>query len=292
VGIHPSGNSKQSVRKNLSKDSSPERMDTHEIFKNLFFNCPAMMVITDANTGVVLEVNRQFVKFYGFRKKEIIGKTLKEMHAYVNPKDRDNIASIVMKKKLGKNFELWERTKNGEIKWVNASVQLISLFGRKCFLGSGIDITEKKIAEENLKICNNELEDKVEERTAELKKANEKLVKAEAQVRIFASHLNQVLEDERANIAREIHDELGQLLTGIKLGLSSFKKFGTANNQIESKATAMMIDVDNSIQALRKISTSLRPGILDTLGLIPSLGWLAKEFEKLEAFPKSREAYI
>ena len=274
-----SGNSKQSVRKNLSKDSSPERMDTHEIFKNLFFNCPAMMVITDANTGVVLEVNRQFVKFYGFRKKEIIGKTLKEMHAYVNPKDRDNIASIVMKKKLGKNFELWERTKNGEIKWVNASVQLISLFGRKCFLGSGIDITEKKIAEENLKICNNELEDKVEERTAELKKANEKLVKAEAQVRIFASHLNQVLEDERANIAREIHDELGQLLTGIKLGLSSFKKFGTANNQIESKATAMMIEVDNSIQALRKISTSLRPGILDTLGLIPSLGWLAKEFE-------------
>jgi len=264
--------------KNLAKDSS-------EIFKKLFFNCPAMMVITDARTGVVLEANRQFEKFYGFKKNELLGKALKEVNAYVNPQDRDNIASAVMKKKLGKNFELWERTKNGEIKWVNASVQMISLFGKKCFLGSGIDITEKKIVEENLRVCNTELEYNVEQRTAELKQANEKLVHAEGQVRLFASHLNQVLEDERANVAREIHDELGQLLTGIKLGLSSFKKFGTADNKIESKVSGMMADVDKSIQALRKISTSLRPGILDTLGLIPSLGWLAKDFEDKTGIP-------
>ena len=76
-----------------SRYEKPNRVnkESSEIFKNLFFNGPAMMVITDAKTGIVLEVNRQFVKFYGFRKKEIIGKTLKEMNAYVNPTDRDNI---------------------------------------------------------------------------------------------------------------------------------------------------------------------------------------------------------
>lgn len=259
--------------------------DSTEIFKKLFFDCPAMMVITDANTGAVLEANRQFEKFYGFKKKELLGKTLKEMKAYVNPTDRDSIASIVMKQKLGKNFELQERTKSGEVKWVNASVQVLSLFGRKCFLGSGIDITEKKIAEANLQKCNNELEEKVLQRTAELKQANDKLMQAQTQLRTFAGYLNQVLEDERANIAREIHDELGQLLTGIKLGLSSFKKFGTAENKLAGKTADMMKDVDNSIQALRKISTSLRPGILDTLGLIPSLGWLAKDFEDKTGIP-------
>lgn len=256
-----------------------------EIFRKFFFNSPAMMVITDARTGIVLEMNRQFETFYGFKRKEMLGKTLKEMKAYINPTDRDSIACIVMKQKLGKNFELQERTKSGEVKWVNASVQMLSLFGRKCFLGSGIDITGKKIAEANLEKYNNELERKIAERLVELKQANSKRMNAEAQVRMFAGHLNQTLEEERANIARDIHDELGQLLTGIKLGLSSFKKFGTAENKLAGKTADMMKDVDNSIQALKKISISLRPGILDTLGLIPSLGWLAKDFENKTRIP-------
>ncbi len=134
-----------------------------------------MMVITDAASGVVLEMNKQFEKFYGYKKKEVIGKTLKQVNAYVNPDDRDKIASFVMKKKLGKNFELKERTKKGDIRWVSASVQLITIHGRKCFLGSGVDITDRKKAESELKILNAELEKKVAERTRELELANQKL---------------------------------------------------------------------------------------------------------------------
>jgi signal transduction histidine kinase len=112
------------------------------------------------------------------------------------------------------------------------------------------------------------------------KAAYEKLVNTEMQIRNFARHLNQVLEDERSSIAREIHDELGQQLAGIKIGLSTLKKPGYAGSDIEEKANGMMKDVDITIQSLRRIATGLRPGILDSLGLIPSIVWLGSEFEK------------
>lgn len=106
----------------------------------------------------------------------------------------------------------------------------------------------------------------------EKRKAQEELVKSEIQIRNFANHLHHVLEEERAHIAREIHDELGQQLVGIKMSVSSIK-----NNNI---TTAILADIETAMQSLRKIATKLRPGILDTLGLIPSIEWLAKEFEK------------
>jgi signal transduction histidine kinase len=112
------------------------------------------------------------------------------------------------------------------------------------------------------------------------KEAYEKLVKSEKQIRNFAKHLNHVLEEERSSIAREIHDELGQQLAGIKIGISTFKRPDGTDPKIEEKVNEMMKDMDLTIQSLRKIATALRPGILDTLGLIPSIVWLGSEFEK------------
>ena len=114
----------------------------------------------------------------------------------------------------------------------------------------------------------------------ERKETEEKIIKSEQQVRNFVKHLSDVLEDERTRIAREIHDELGQRLAGVKFGLSSLKKQSDAQNNISEKVSEMIRDVDDSIQSLRKIATELRPGILDTLGLIASIEWLAGEFEK------------
>lgn len=121
---------------------------------------------------------------------------------------------------------------------------------------------------------------KIRKMELQKKEAYEKLVKAEKQVRNFAQHLNKVLEEERSAIAREIHDELGQQLAGIKIGLSTFKKMDGAGSLMEEKVNGMMKDVDTTIQSLRKIATELRPGILDSLGLIPSVVWLGSEFEK------------
>lgn len=114
----------------------------------------------------------------------------------------------------------------------------------------------------------------------ERQKAKEKIIQSENQIRNFAKHLNKIQEEERAHIAREIHDELGQELVGIKIGLASFTKNILGPDEILDTTNEMIRAVDAAIQSMRKIATELRPGILDTLGLLPSLEWLAKEFER------------
>lgn len=124
-----------------------------------------------------------------------------------------------------------------------------------------------------------EAEERKEKRITDekLKIEHEKLIQSEVQIRNFAHHLNQVMEDERAHLAREIHDELGQQLVGIKIGLSFIKG---EDNKTNTTIDGLMKNVDETIQSLRKIATGLRPGILDSLGLVPSIAWLVSEFEK------------
>jgi signal transduction histidine kinase len=117
----------------------------------------------------------------------------------------------------------------------------------------------------------------------ERKKIYAQLVKTEMDIRNFAKQQNNLLEDERSRIAREIHDEFGQQLAGIKMSLSTLIKFNQHSGNGETNTVEMirnMIeDVDNTMHSLRKFATELRPGILDTLGLVASIEWLVEEFE-------------
>jgi PAS domain S-box-containing protein len=120
----------------------------------------------------------------------------------------------------------------------------------------------------------------IETDITENKSAYERLVKTENEIRKFAGQLNHLLEEERGRIAREIHDEFGQQLTGLKMSLYSLKGLIDKQQKPLEIISDMMIGVESTIQSLRNFSTDLRPGILDTLGLVPSIEWLAKEFEK------------
>jgi PAS domain S-box-containing protein len=100
-----------------------------------------------------------------------------------------------------------------------------------------------------------------------------------AQLHALASHLQSIREKERARIAREVHDELGQALTGLQLGLSWVAgKLTPEQRQVQQRVTALSALVDTTTQAVRRISTALRPSVLDDLGLIAALEWLASEF--------------
>jgi signal transduction histidine kinase len=111
-------------------------------------------------------------------------------------------------------------------------------------------------------------------------RAEENLIKTENEMRNFATHLNKVLEEERKRIAGELHDELGQRIVGIKMGLSSFtKKVGAVDGAAE-RIREIIDDADQALNSMKKIVTELRPAILDTLGLFPSIEWLVKEVEK------------
>jgi PAS domain S-box-containing protein len=110
--------------------------------------------------------------------------------------------------------------------------------------------------------------------------AEQALIESEKRIRSFASHLNETIESERRYMAREIHDEFGQYLTGIRLGLSSLKRHSKNDEAAVKRIEALLTDMEACQQSVRKISNKLRPGVLDTLGLIPSMEWLIKDFQK------------
>lgn len=115
----------------------------------------------------------------------------------------------------------------------------------------------------------------------ELIKAEEKLQISYQQIKQLVTHLQDIREEERKNIAREIHDELGQQLTGLKMQISWLsKKIIDPEKDIKEKFINTIALIEETITSVRKISTDLRPSMLDDLGLIAALEWQSNEFEK------------
>jgi signal transduction histidine kinase len=102
------------------------------------------------------------------------------------------------------------------------------------------------------------------------------------QLRNLSAHLQNIREEERIHIAREMHDELGQLLTGFKMDVSWLRKKLANNNDpaLLEKLEGMVTLTDEAVRFVRRIAAELRPSILDDLGLIAALEWHNREFEK------------
>lgn len=111
-------------------------------------------------------------------------------------------------------------------------------------------------------------------------RAEDKLRRSHEQLRALTGYLQYVREEERSRIAREVHDELGQNLTGLKLDLSYLagRLRGTARTLLP-KIKEMSAQVDATIQNVRRIATELRPAVLDSLGLVAAIEWQANEFQ-------------
>jgi len=115
----------------------------------------------------------------------------------------------------------------------------------------------------------------------ERRRAEDHLRNSEENLRALAARLQSVREEESTRIAREIHDELGQALTGLKMDLTWVaKKLRPDQKTLVAKTESMFGLIDGTIQSVRKIATRLRPEVLDELGLAPAIEWQAKEFQK------------
>lgn len=115
------------------------------------------------------------------------------------------------------------------------------------------------------------------------RKAVKDLKKSHDQLRRLAAHLQSVREEERTNIAREIHDELGQGLTGLKMVLSRIRTRLSdthGNEEIVEQMTEAIALVSSTVGTVKQLCTNLRPALLDQLGIGAAIEWQCEEFQK------------
>ncbi|MDR1228529.1 MAG: response regulator [Azoarcus sp.] len=125
------------------------------------------------------------------------------------------------------------------------------------------------------------LEERVDERTGQLRRSEDALRDSQRRLRELTHFLQDVREKERMSIARELHDELGQALTALRIDLGWLRKQCTApDGALGARIDASHTLVEHTIESLRRISEGLRPGMLDVLGLCAALEHLARQFEE------------
>lgn len=225
-----------------------------ELSDNIIDSLPGIFYLFDS-TGKMMRWNRQFEVVTGYTAKEI---------AAMHPTqffEGDEVSYI--EERITKVFT--EGVSDAEADFVAKDKSrkrfyfkaiLVDSEGNPCLLGTGIDISDRKKAEK-------ELSDSYEA------------------IRKLTSHLQNVREEDRAHIAREIHDELGQQLTVLKMDVSWInKKIATTDETIKEKMKDLLAMLDQTVRTVRRISSELRPSLLDDLGLIAAMEWQLQEFKK------------
>ncbi len=138
-----------------------------------------------------------------------------------------------------------------------------------------------------LRLLRDNQEELIKQRTAELvneigehKKSKEELVQKGRQLRELNKKMESIKEEQNVRIAREIHDELGQSLTAINLEIMWISKKHASDPDIVERMYNLSGIVENTIGTVRKISSDLRPRLLDQLGILPAIESLLKDFRK------------
>ncbi len=246
------------TRKNRERSTAPTFLKQFSVATEQIVES---IIVTDKN-GIIKYVNPAFEKMTGYTRDEVIGKTPRVLKSGIHDQEFyrrlwDTISAGIIFR-----TEFTNRKKNGELIVEDRTISPIRNEKGEIifFVASGLDSTERKRIEGELH-------------------------SSQQQLRNLAANLHSHREQESARIAREIHDELGQSLTGLKIDLLwLLKKLGQDPSEIipviQNRVHEMASLIDETIGTVRRISTELRPSILDDFGLAAAIEWQAQEFEK------------
>jgi PAS domain S-box-containing protein len=211
----------------------------------------------------------------GYTPEELVNKSIWDFTHQDDLAVNKQLYDQLMRDRLPFRLEKRLIRKDGSILWVNVSVSPVMDVQNRLLsaVAVEVDITARKQIEQELHQLNSQLESQVEQRTLELKAANQALQKNRRQ-------MVEIQEEERRAIARELHDRVGQMLTALNLNLTIIQ--GQLSNDALERVGARLADsihlLNETIPAVRDVMSNLRPVAMDEYGLEAALKLHVEEF--------------
>jgi PAS domain S-box-containing protein len=236
--------------------------ESEERYRTMFETSPDAITICDSQFNISM-INRRGAQLFGYENAEdMLGRNLYE---FVSPEStqlaQDNIQKLLDGNEL-RNVESMVLRKDGSTFPMESNAAMILDGDRKpkALIAVSRDINERKSAENELK-------------------------NSRQQLRALTLHMQSVREEESKRIAREIHDELGSALTGLKWDMELMEQTLLELEDVRLRRTlekaikASISLIDETTNTVRRISSELRPGVLDDLGLVEAIEWQMQQFQ-------------
>ncbi|MCK9356361.1 MAG: PAS domain S-box protein [Dehalococcoidia bacterium] len=202
--------------------------------------------------GTFLDVNDVFLQMIGYTREELLRLHVPDVYASLD--ERERVLAQGIRDGFVRGEELEFRRKDGSPLYVSLTSALVPLHGETVVISEFLDVTQRKETEDELR-------------------------RSEEELRMLAGRLEAAREEERTGIARELHDQLGQALTALKFDLDGVQRATEQHADISpEKLNQMMKLLDDTTDDVRRISSELRPGILDDVGLVAAMEWELAKF--------------
>lgn len=217
-------------------------------------------IVTIDEAGMIVGWNESATRIFGYSLEEIEGQPLTKMmpdrYHDAHSAGLRRVANTGEQKLIGRTIEIVGRRKSGEEFPIELSLSKWEVGGRLFFGGIIRDISERKRVEAEL-------------------------VEKSEQLRRLAARLQKVREEERTRLSREVHDLLGQALTGLRMDVAMIERLvpDTMADTLRPRLETMKDAIDETVHVVRRISSDLRPGVLDDLGIEAALEWEMMKYQ-------------